>query len=90
MLRAQYKALEEDKHNLVLELKDRETKVDKLKKKYELLLFRFAPSEDGEEERTQAYYVIRAAQVPFVCASSVCDMRLTYDTGKRGIAARGR
>lgn len=36
-------------------------KVEKLKKRYEILMTQFAP-EDDQEDHSQAYYVIKAAQ----------------------------
>ena len=61
MLRVQLKNAEEERHSATAELRDRIGKVEKLKKRYEILMTQFAP-EEGEEEHTQAYYVIKAAQ----------------------------
>ncbi|KAI8810778.1 hypothetical protein BJ742DRAFT_174764 [Cladochytrium replicatum] len=63
MLRLQIKNAEEERHSANAELRDRVAKVEKFKRRYEILVTQFAPPEDGlEEERSQAFYVIRAAQ----------------------------
>ena len=43
------------------ELRDRTSRIDLLRKKYEVLVMTLAPSEDGEEH-SQAYYLVKAAQ----------------------------
>ena len=43
------------------ELHERISKIDKLRKRYEILSVSMAPPDDGEEH-SQAYYVIKAAQ----------------------------
>ena len=48
-------------HTCSAELHERISKVDKLRKRYEILSISMAPPEDGEEH-SQAYYVIKAAQ----------------------------
>ncbi|XP_033638039.1 coiled-coil domain-containing protein 39-like [Asterias rubens] len=61
MLQAQLKGAEEERSTVSSELHERITKIDKLRKRYEILMVSMAPPE-GEEDRSQAYYVIRAAQ----------------------------
>ncbi|KAJ3274245.1 Coiled-coil domain-containing protein 39 [Terramyces sp. JEL0728] len=61
MVRVQLKNAEEERHSAAAELRDRVGKVEKLKKRYEILMTQFAP-EEGEEEHSQAFYVIKAAQ----------------------------
>ncbi|XP_071508551.1 coiled-coil domain-containing protein 39-like [Diadema antillarum] len=61
MLRAQIKSSDEERGTVGAELQDRIAKIDKLRKRYEILMVTMAPPE-GEEDRSQAYYVIRAAQ----------------------------
>ncbi|KAK3698535.1 hypothetical protein QZH41_014464 [Actinostola sp. cb2023] len=61
MLRAQIKAAEEERQTVSAELQERISKIEKLRKRYEILMVAMAPPE-GEEERSQAYYVIKAAQ----------------------------
>ncbi|KAI9358333.1 hypothetical protein DFJ73DRAFT_957800 [Zopfochytrium polystomum] len=68
MLRLQVKNAEEERHSASAELREQLGKVDKLRRRYEILMTQFAPAEDGGgeegagEEHSQAYYVIRAAQ----------------------------
>jgi len=61
MLTAQLKAGEAEKSQISSELHERIAKIDKLRKRYEILMVSMAPPE-GEEEHSQAYYVIKAAQ----------------------------
>eukprot|EP00842_Homolaphlyctis_polyrhiza_P005206 jgi/Hompol1/5687/HPOL_004624-RA len=61
MIRIQIKNAEEERHSAAAELRERVGKVEKLKKRFEILMTQFAP-EEGEEDHTQAYYVIKAAQ----------------------------
>ncbi|XP_013414029.1 coiled-coil domain-containing protein 39-like, partial [Lingula anatina] len=61
MLTAQVRAADEERSQISAELHDRIAKIDKLRKRYEILMVQMAPPE-GEEEKSQAYYVIRAAQ----------------------------
>ena len=60
-LLAEKRAAEEEKHMVLVELSDRKCKVQNLKVKYENLCYKNRSIDDGEE-RTQAYYVIKAAQ----------------------------
>ena len=60
-LRARAKVAEEERHRAKLELRDRMVRIDKLSSKYEILSTKFAVA-PGEEERSQAFYVIKAAQ----------------------------
>lgn len=61
MLRLQLKNAEEERYSAAAELRDRVSKVEKLKRRYEIIMTHFG-SEEGEEEHSQAYYVIKAAQ----------------------------
>ncbi|KAJ3058607.1 Coiled-coil domain-containing protein 39, partial [Rhizoclosmatium hyalinum] len=61
MLRVQVKNAEEERHSANSELRDRVGKVEKLRRRYEILMTQFAP-EEGEEEHSQAFYVIKASQ----------------------------
>ncbi|TPX65201.1 hypothetical protein SpCBS45565_g05309 [Spizellomyces sp. 'palustris'] len=64
MLKLALKNAEEERHSAAAELRDRVSKVEKLKRRYEIVMTHFGSSEDGdgEEEHSQAYYVIKAAQ----------------------------
>ncbi|XP_048746440.2 coiled-coil domain-containing protein 39-like isoform X1 [Ostrea edulis] len=61
MLDAQYRAAASERQEISAELHERISKIEKLKSRYEILMVSMAPPE-GEEERSQAYYVIKAAQ----------------------------
>ena len=61
LLRVDIKNTEEERYSAKNELRERINKVEKIKRKYEILVTRFAP-EEGAEEHSQAYYVIKAAQ----------------------------
>ncbi len=62
ILRIHIKNAEEERHSAAAELRDRVGKVEKMKKRYEILMTQFASPDDDDEERSQAYYVIKAAQ----------------------------
>ncbi|XP_078266344.1 coiled-coil domain-containing protein 39 isoform X2 [Rhinoraja longicauda] len=61
ILLMQIKHMKQEHQGISGELHERFSKIDKLKKRYELIVFTQEPPE-GEEERSQAYYVIKAAQ----------------------------
>jgi len=64
VLKAEYKAAEEERHKIAVELSERLNKVKNLKIKYEALVQK-KQSSDGHEDindHSQAYYVIKAAQ----------------------------
>nr|CAB3228550.1 coiled-coil domain-containing protein 39-like [Phallusia mammillata] len=61
MLFSQLKAAQEERQTVNAELHQRTEKIEKLRKRYEILMVSMAPPE-GEEEKSQAYYVIKAAQ----------------------------
>jgi chromosome segregation ATPase len=57
LLRAELKALQEDRHRITLELRQRQANVERLKARFEA-----TSKDDGSEKQSQAYYVIKAAQ----------------------------
>ncbi|KAI9145956.1 hypothetical protein BKA69DRAFT_313558 [Paraphysoderma sedebokerense] len=66
IVRAQIKAADEERRSAVQELRDRMNKVDKMKRRYEILMAQFAsPDDEDGHEKTQAYYIIKASQVIF-------------------------
>uniref|UniRef100_A0A8C3YMS9 Coiled-coil domain-containing protein 39 n=1 Tax=Catagonus wagneri TaxID=51154 RepID=A0A8C3YMS9_9CETA len=61
MLVSQIRYVDQERQNVSAEFHERLSKIDKLKNRYEILTVVMLPPE-GEEEKTQAYYVIKAAQ----------------------------
>lgn len=61
MLMQQIKHAQGEKSKISAELHERCSQIDKLRKRYEILMTTMAPPE-GEEEHSAAYYVISAAQ----------------------------
>mmetsp|Transcript_115825 Transcript_115825/g.216826 ORF Transcript_115825/g.216826 Transcript_115825/m.216826 type:complete len:902 (-) Transcript_115825:124-2829(-) len=61
VLKAQIRGQEEERHKTAIELAERKQKIYNLKMKYENVLNK-VKKEDGEEQHSQAYYVLKAAQ----------------------------
>ncbi|XP_058043487.1 coiled-coil domain-containing protein 39 [Ahaetulla prasina] len=61
MIETQTRLLEQERQTLSSEFHERLSKIEKLKSRYEIVTIVMMPPE-GEEEKTQAYYVIKAAQ----------------------------
>ncbi|NXC43289.1 CCD39 protein, partial [Penelope pileata] len=61
MLDSQIRLVDQERQRISAEFQDRLNKIDKLRCRYEILTVVMMPSE-GEEEKSQAYYVIKAAQ----------------------------
>ncbi|NXO72786.1 CCD39 protein, partial [Phainopepla nitens] len=61
MLDSQIRLLEQERHRMSAEFQDRLWKIDKMKCRYEMFTLSMMPPE-GEEMKSQAYYVIKAAQ----------------------------
>ncbi len=61
ILRVRLKNAEEERYSAASELRERVDKVEKLKKRYEILMTQFRVDGEGEEH-SQAFYVINAAQ----------------------------
>ncbi|KAF5399662.1 Coiled-coil domain-containing protein 39 [Paragonimus heterotremus] len=61
MLNSQIRISTEENSQLKVEIQARKSRIDKLIKRFEILTSLMAPPE-GEEERTQTYYIIKAAQ----------------------------
>jgi len=61
VLRAQLRAAEEEKHKAAIELAERKQKIFTLKSKYDNVMCK-VKKEEGEEQMSQAHYMIKAAQ----------------------------
>ncbi|NWV23419.1 CCD39 protein, partial [Origma solitaria] len=61
MLDSQIRLLDQERHRMSAEFQDRLWKIDRLKCRYEIFTLSMMPPE-GEEEKSHAYYVIKAAQ----------------------------
>merc|ERR1711907_763117 len=61
VLKAQLRSQEEERHKTAIELAERKQKIYNLKMKYENVMNK-VKKEDGEEQKSQAYYVLKAAQ----------------------------
>nr|XP_023419899.1 coiled-coil domain-containing protein 39 [Cavia porcellus] len=61
MLTTQIRHTDQERQSISGEFHERLSKIDKLKNRYEILTVVMQPP-DGEEEKIQAYYVIKAAQ----------------------------
>jgi coiled-coil domain-containing protein 39 len=59
---AEAKMAEEARHHVARDMKERQVKMEKLKQKYGVIAGRMASSEVPEEEQSQAFFIIRAAQ----------------------------
>jgi len=62
MQRGQIKVAEEERHRIAMELQERLQKVAKLKAKFEMLAKKTSSADSDGEEKSQAYFVIKAAQ----------------------------
>uniref|UniRef100_A0A7M4EUF6 Coiled-coil domain-containing protein 39 n=1 Tax=Crocodylus porosus TaxID=8502 RepID=A0A7M4EUF6_CROPO len=61
MLESQLRFVDQERQHVSAEFQERLSKIDKLRRRYEILTIVMMPPE-GEEEKTQTYYVIKAAQ----------------------------
>lgn len=75
MLCAQTRAADDERQQISSELHERIAKIDKLRKRYEILMVAMAPPE-GEEEKSQAYYVIKVSRNS-LCLTS-CPVREVF------------
>ncbi|XP_039620874.1 coiled-coil domain-containing protein 39-like [Polypterus senegalus] len=61
MLHTQYRLIDQERQAISMEVNEKLAKIEKLKKRYEVVTLAIAPPE-GEQESTQAYYIVKAAQ----------------------------
>ncbi|KAM9316555.1 coiled-coil domain-containing protein 39 [Gastrophryne carolinensis] len=61
MLKSQIRLVDQERQSISSELHDRLSKVEKMRKRFEIITVAMMPPE-GEEEKSQAYYIIKAAQ----------------------------
>ena len=57
ILKAELKVLNDDRHNITMELRSRQANVDRLKARFDSVA-----RNENEENHSQAYYIIKAAQ----------------------------
>jgi len=63
LLKTQLRSFEEDINQISAELQERISKIEKLSKRYDIIMISMAPPEGAPpEENSQAYYVIKSAQ----------------------------
>lgn len=62
VLKTQLRCTEEEKHNSKIELAERKQKIYNLKMKYETVLNKVKREEGEDGQKSQAYYVLKAAQ----------------------------
>ncbi|XP_069583356.1 coiled-coil domain-containing protein 39 isoform X2 [Ranitomeya imitator] len=61
MLKSQLRLADQERQTMSQEFHERLAKVDKMRKRFEIITVAMMPPE-GEEEKSQAYYIIKAAQ----------------------------
>ncbi|XP_075717782.1 coiled-coil domain-containing protein 39 [Rhinoderma darwinii] len=61
MLKSQIRLVDQERQTISQELHERLAKVDKMRKRFEIITVAMMPPE-GEEEKSQAFYIIKAAQ----------------------------
>lgn len=61
LLRTQRKSAADQRSQVFKELQERRSRIDKLQKRHEIVVFSTAPSEDGEQ-KSQAFLLVQAAQ----------------------------
>ncbi|KFP72749.1 Coiled-coil domain-containing protein 39, partial [Acanthisitta chloris] len=61
MLDSQIRFVDQERQHISAEFHDRLSKIDKLRRRFEIFTLTMMPPE-GEEEKTHAYYIIKAAQ----------------------------
>merc|ERR550534_294169 len=59
---AKMRVKQQQRHDSILELKQCEARVEKLKAKYKTLTGKIRPSGDDDENKSQAYYIVKVAQ----------------------------
>jgi coiled-coil domain-containing protein 39 len=65
VLKAELKTMQEEKHNLVMDLRNREAQIEKLKSRYDSIAMKTGAdgsTDDSNHAQFQSYYIIQAAQ----------------------------
>eukprot|EP00958_Prasinococcus_capsulatus_P014182 scaffold1483_cov379-Prasinococcus_capsulatus_cf.AAC.14 len=86
LLRAELKVLQLDIHRATLDQREREVKVCKLKSKYEVIVGKMKADEENEE-RSPAYYVIKAAQEREILQRDGEELSANIDKAEKEVLA---
>ncbi|NWS94814.1 CCD39 protein, partial [Mionectes macconnelli] len=88
MLESQIRLVEQERQRRSAEFQECLSKIDKLRRRYEIFTLAMMPPE-GEEQKSQAYYVIKAAQEKQALQQEGDDLEAKICKAEREIVALG-